>query len=160
MEQVGISVQIRNRDPFKPTQRDSMHLDPSAFVADADLLTVLGKRSEPVACHQDRVLFRQGDEPNGLYLLLKGEASLSMTSESGEPLVDSRAVSGSILGLPGLVGNSPYSLTVMAVAGAHVAFVSRDSFTALMQTDPMLALKILRVLAAEVRTARHALSQM
>jgi CRP-like cAMP-binding protein len=137
-----------------------MHLDPSAFVADSDLLELLGKRSEPLACPQDSVLFRQGDEPNGLYLLLKGEATLSMTSESGEPLVSSRAVSGSILGLPGLVGNSPYSLTVMAMAGAQVRFVSRDSFTALMQDDPMLALKILRVLAAEVRTARMALSQM
>lgn len=137
-----------------------MHLDPSAFVADSDLLEVLGKRSEPVACPQDRVLFRQGESPNGIYLLLKGEATLSMTSESGEPLVSSRAVSGSILGLPGLVGNSPYTLTVMATAGAHVLFVSRDSFTSLMQSDPLLALKILRVLAAEVRTARHALSQI
>jgi CRP-like cAMP-binding protein len=137
-----------------------MQLDSSAFVADSDLLEVLGKHAEPVACHQDRVLFRQGDEPNGLYLLLKGEATLSMTSESGEPLVNSRAVSSSILGLPGLIGNSPYSLTVSAVAGAHVLFISRDSFTSLMQTDPLLALKILRVLAAEVRTARHALSQM
>jgi CRP-like cAMP-binding protein len=137
-----------------------MHLDPSAFVADSDLLDALGQRSEPIVCHLDRVLFRQGDEPDGLYLLLKGEAALSMTSESGEPLVSSRAISGSILGLPGLVGNSPYSLTVIAAAGAHVMFVSRDSFTLLMQTDPMLGLKILRVLAAEVRSARQALSQM
>lgn len=137
-----------------------MHLDPSAFVADADLLEVLGKHSAPVSCTQDRILFSQGDAPTGLYLLLKGEATLSMTSESGEPLVSSRAISGSILGLPGLIGNSPYSLTVLAAAGAHVQFVSRDSFTALMQNDPLLALKILRVLAAEVRTARMALTQI
>jgi CRP-like cAMP-binding protein len=136
-----------------------MHLDSSAFIADSGLLEVLGKYSEPVACPQDRVLFRQGDAPVGIYLLLKGEATLSMTSESGESLVSSRAVSGSILGLPGLIGSAPFTLTALALAGAHVEFVSRDSFTALMQNDPMLALKVLRVLAAEVRTARVALSQ-
>jgi CRP-like cAMP-binding protein len=38
-----------------------------------------------------------------------------------------------------------------------VSFVSRDDFTALMQADPLLSLKILQVLAAEVRSARKAL---
>jgi CRP-like cAMP-binding protein len=137
-----------------------MQLDPSAFVADSDLIEVLGNRAEPVACHQDRVLFRQGDAPNGLYLLYKGEATIAMTGESGDPLVASKASSGSILGLPGLIGSSPYTLTVTALAGAHVGFVSRDRFTELMQSDPLLTLKILRVLAAEVRTARQALSQL
>ena len=137
-----------------------MHLDPSAFIADADLLKVLNGNSEPAYCQQDRVLFRQGDEPHGLFLLLKGEARLTMTSESGELLVSSRAVSGSILGLPGLIGNSPYTLEAVALAGAHVTYVSRESFTERMQSDPMLLLKILHVLAAEVRTARFALSHM
>ena len=136
-----------------------MQLDPSAFVADSDLMDVLGNRAEPVACHQDRVLFRQGEKPTGVYLLYKGETTLSMNSESGDTLVSSCAGSGSILGLPGIIGNAPYSLTAVALAGAHVGFVSRDKFTALMQSDPMLALKILQVLAAEVRTARLALSQ-
>jgi CRP-like cAMP-binding protein len=137
-----------------------MHLDSSAFIADASLIEVLGKDAEPVDCAQNRILFRQGDLPSGLHLLLKGEATISMTSESGDSLVNSRAVSGSILGLPGVLGNSPYTLTVAALAGAEVRFVSRERFTALMQSDPLLALKILHVLAAEVRTARYALSQM
>jgi CRP-like cAMP-binding protein len=137
-----------------------MHLDPSAFVAESDLLAVLRNRAEPVACHQDRVLFRQGDEPSGIYIISSGEVTLSMNSESGDEQVAAEASSGSLLGLPGLIGNAPYTLTALARSGAHVGFVSRDSFTALMQSDPLLALKILRVLAAEVRTAREALSQM
>jgi CRP-like cAMP-binding protein len=137
-----------------------MQLDSSAFVADSELIQALGNHAEPVACHQDRVLFRQGEAPSGVYILYKGEATLSMTSESGETLVASHAVDSSLLGLPGLIGNAPYTLTVIAQAGAHVGFVSRDEFTALMQSDPLLSLKILRVLAAEVRTARVALGQM
>jgi CRP-like cAMP-binding protein len=137
-----------------------MQLDPSAFVADSDLIEVLGNRAEPVSCQQDRVLFHQGDAPSGLYLLYKGGATITMASDTGSSLVASKAGSGSILGLPGLLGNSPYTLTVTALAGAHVGFVSRDRFTELLQSDPSLLLKILRVLAAEVRTARQAFNQM
>ena len=69
-----------------------------------------------------------------------------------------QAPAGSLLGLPGLIGNQPYTLTAVAQAGARLSFVSREKFTGLMQTDAHLALKILEVLAAEVRSARYALS--
>jgi CRP-like cAMP-binding protein len=65
---------------------------------------------------------------------------------------------GSLLGLPGLISGEPYTLTAIARNGARVSFVSRDDFTSLMQTNPLMALKMLEVLAAEVRSARHALS--
>ena len=64
---------------------------------------------------------------------------------------------GSLLGLPGLLGDQPYSMTARAHDGAQVNYISRAEFTAFMQSDPQLALKILQVLAAEVRTARRAL---
>jgi len=65
---------------------------------------------------------------------------------------------GSLLGLPGLISGEPYTLTAIARNGARLSFVSRDDFTSLMQTKPLMALKMLEVLAAEVRSARHALS--
>ena len=39
-----------------------------------------------------------------------------------------------------------------------MSFVSRADFFALVQADPQLSLKMLQVLAAEVRTARQALN--
>ena len=73
------------------------------------------------------------------------------------PILSVEATGGSLLGLPGLVSNQPYSLTVVARAGARVSFLGRTEFTALMQSNPPLAFKILQVLAAEVRSARNAL---
>jgi CRP-like cAMP-binding protein len=40
-----------------------------------------------------------------------------------------------------------------------VGFVGRADFFALVQADPLLSLKMLQVLAAEVRTARQALQR-
>lgn len=136
-----------------------MKLDPSAFVADPQLILALGQRAVELPCGAGRVLFRQGDAPAGLYILYKGEVTVTMDSAQGETILSAQAASGSLLGLPGLIGNEPYSLTATAQNGAEVSFVPREDFTSVMQSDPNLALKVLQVLAAEVRSARHAILQ-
>jgi CRP-like cAMP-binding protein len=134
-----------------------VQLDPSAFVADPELIGALEQRSTPISCDADRVLFCQDDPATGLYILDEGEIVLNMDSAEGETLLAATALPGSLLGLPGLICNQPYSLTATARAGARVSFVSGADFHALMQADPQLSLKMLQVLAAEVRSARYAL---
>ncbi len=136
-----------------------MKIDPSAFVADTTLIQALEKRATPILCSADQVLFRQGEVPAGLYILDKGAATLTMNSTEGKSVMSVQTAPGSLLGLPGLVGNEPYTLTALARTGAELSFVTRDDFTALMQSDPLLALKVLQVLAAEVRSARNAILQ-
>jgi CRP-like cAMP-binding protein len=80
-----------------------------------------------------------------------------MNSPSGEEVMSIDATAGSLLGLPGLIGDEPYSLTAVARKDAELCFISRDEFTNLMRTNPLLSLKVLQVLAAEVRSARQAI---
>jgi len=134
-----------------------MKMDASAFVADPDLVEALKAHSSPVVCDEDRILFNQGDSPDGLYIFHRGVVRLSMRSQMGDTLMDIRAIAGSLLGLPGLIGGVPYSLTAVAQKGAEVSFVSREKFAQIMLSVPTIAVGILRVLAAEVRTARMAL---
>jgi len=58
-------------------------LDPSAFVADPDLILTLEKGSEPISCDGDCVLFRQGEIPAGLYILNQGELAEKLQKSSG-----------------------------------------------------------------------------
>ncbi|HWG20674.1 MAG TPA: cyclic nucleotide-binding domain-containing protein [Terracidiphilus sp.] len=133
-----------------------MNLDSSAFVGDRDLILALSDQSAPVDCSRDHVLFRQGDEPNGLYIVHRGDVSMTMRAPDGELVVEIAVQPGSLLGLPGVVGNCPYSLSAIARSGAEIGFISRDALSKLMLYDPAVGILILRVLAAEVRTARIA----
>jgi CRP-like cAMP-binding protein len=134
-------------------------LDPSAFLADPQLIGALEPRAIELSCGAESVLFRQGDPPVGLYILHEGEVTLTMASAAGEEILSTQAVSGSLLGLPGLVSDAPYSLTAVARSGTKLGFVARDDFIALMKSDPLVALKVLQVLAAEVRSARQVILQ-
>ncbi len=137
--------------------RSFVQLDSTAFVGDLELIEALGAHSTPVSCGSDYVLFRQDDPAAGLYIVRQGVVTLSMISQDGNTLFAVHALPGSLLGLPGVISGQPYSLSATARAGAQIGFVSRDEFTALMQAHPLLSLKMLKVLAAEVRSARQAL---
>jgi CRP/FNR family transcriptional regulator len=135
-------------------------LDPSAFVGDPALISTLEEHCSSISCGEDRILFSQGENPKGLYILNQGRITLTMTSSTGEQVVSVDASAGSLLGLPGLISGEPYTLTATAHGGAQLSFVPRGEVTSLMQSNPLLAIKMLQVLAAELRSARHALSTL
>ncbi|HLY40870.1 MAG TPA: cyclic nucleotide-binding domain-containing protein [Terracidiphilus sp.] len=135
-----------------------MKLDSSAFVADPELIHALEARSTRIVCDEERVLFHQGDSATGLFVLRSGTARLTMTSPKGDVLMSMPVSAGSVLGLPALVGNQPYSLTASALKGAELAFVTSQDFSSLMFSTPSLSMSVLRILAAEVRNARSAIS--
>ena len=136
-----------------------MNFDSSSFIAEKELIEALEKRSSTVVCSESRSLFVQGGTPAGLYILRKGSASLTMESPTGGSLMSITLHPGSLLGLPALIGNEPYTLTAIAEKDAELGFVTREDFNSLMISDPSLSVRVLRVLAAEVRSARHAISE-
>ena len=136
-----------------------MNLDSSSFIAEKELIEALDKRSSIVKCKEQLRLFRQGDNPVGLYILRKGKATMTMESPTGATLMSMNLTPGSLLGLPALIGSEPYTLGATAEEGAELGFVTREDFNSLMLTDPTLAVRVLRILAAEVRNARHAISE-
>jgi CRP-like cAMP-binding protein len=133
--------------------------DPTAFVADPDLLGALETRSTVIVCRTERLLFNQDDPAVGVYIIRDGAATLAMHTLDGQPIFSIETPPGSLLGLPAVVSDEPYSLSAIAHAGAKVSFVGRSDFFAVMQAEPLLSIKMLKLLAAEVRTAREALHQ-
>jgi CRP-like cAMP-binding protein len=129
-----------------------------SFVADRTLIQALEQRSVSMPCSKGLILFKQGEVPIGLYLLKTGKASLIMKTDKGEEVVHLIVGSGSILGLPAIVGNVPYTLSAMAYHGSEVTFLARKDFEELIQAQPFLYPKVLEVLAAEVRSARLTLT--
>lgn len=128
------------------------------FAADRALVQALELRSQPISCIQGVTLFKQGDAPIGLYILKSGEANLLMESKVGRPVMCVHAEAGSLLGLPGIIANEPYTMTALVQGGSEVLFVTKDDFEDLIRAEPSLYPMVLRVLASEVRAARQALT--
>ncbi|HLY41729.1 MAG TPA: Crp/Fnr family transcriptional regulator [Terracidiphilus sp.] len=129
------------------------------FVAETELADALLALSTPFVPNADRVLFRQGDMPTALYLVKKGEVALALESE-GRIVICVRAGAGSLVGLPAIVGNKPYTLTAAPCGDADICQVSRKVFAKFLAENPGLSMKVLQVLAAEIRLARRAMMDL
>jgi CRP-like cAMP-binding protein len=135
-----------------------MDRESSAFIASPPLVQAICACATRIDCSHDRELFHQGDEPTSLYVLERGHATMTLEADNGVPIVRRTVGPGSLLGLPALIGNVPYSLTAVAESGAQVSVVARHVFSRLMLSEPALAMMILQVLAAEVHSARAVIS--
>ncbi|MGB0081443.1 MAG: cyclic nucleotide-binding domain-containing protein [Terracidiphilus sp.] len=134
-----------------------MNSEPSPYSADSALIDALSDGAVPVSCPEDVVLFRQGEECAGVFILKTGQATLEMLSDTGEVVARFATGDGSLLGLPAVFSDEKYSLTAVAQQGSNVSFVERGRFLDLMKSNPAFYLKVLQVIAAETRAARAAL---
>jgi CRP/FNR family transcriptional regulator len=133
-------------------------MKPKTFQTDLQFIQKLEHRSKPISCAEGFTLFKQGDAPTGLYILKSGEASLMLETKRGSAVMCVQAEAGSLLGLTGMITNEPYSMTARVRRGSEVGFVPRSDFVNLIETEPWLYPTLLQILAADVRSARHALS--
>jgi len=161
----GISLSIERSLRIKVSRapKSSSHfplkgrlLDPQAFTAPPRLFQALLGRSKPVRIDEQDTLFNQGDLPRGLFLLVVGEVTLQMRSDEGESIMYFRAGPGSVLGLPAVVSQSPYTLSAIVHKGSEMRFVDREEFDEVLRETPSLYPLVLDLLASEVRAARQA----
>lgn len=126
-------------------------------IVSEDVRSVLNSMASPVAQPKNSVLFTQGDPPTGVYVIRKG--SIRLTVKAGESEVLMRvAHPGSVLGLPGVLSNKPYSLTARVVHPCELGFVKAEKLIQLVRENPTLGLQVLQLLSEEVRAAREAMA--
>ena len=119
-----------------------------------DLLAIARRKKVRSAA----ILFAQGDEPSGVYLVCSGKVRLFIRNPvTGAITFDRNVEPGSMLGLPAVFGDKPYSMTAEVMEGGEVAFVPRPQFLQMMQSDGQLCMRCLQLLSDEVRIARTAI---
>jgi CRP/FNR family transcriptional regulator, cyclic AMP receptor protein len=105
------------------------------------------------------ILFHQGDEAAGVYMVLGGKVRLTIRNpETGAITFDRPAEPGSLLGLPAVFGDRPYSMTAEVLEDAELAYIERLRFLEMMQADGKLCMRCLQLLSDEVRIARGAIT--
>ena len=120
------------------------------------LIAEFRKRGTTLAFPEEETLFRQGDEPESVYLVLSGQVELTMPVSRTQAM-GFRAIAGSLVGLPAAFGNRAYSMTATVRRGAELVRMDRQQLGEMLGEAPILALDVLRILASETRSARIAI---
>ena len=94
------------------------------------------------------VLFVEGQEPRGLFVLCHGRAKLSTSSRDGKTIILRIVGPGEVVGLSSTVSGRPYEGTAELLEPSQANFISRQDFLSFLREHGDVALKVAEQLGA------------
>jgi len=103
-----------------------------------------------------RVLFREGGESAGVFLVCKGKVLLGMHNM---PKLDRVFFGGSLVGLPATFTGHPYSLTAVTGGQSAIVHIPRERFLQLMRERTDFCREATDMLGRELTFIQSALAE-
>ena len=110
---------------------------------DEAALQALAARALVRTLPADSVIFKEGDVPDALYVVLSGRVKIYLGEDGARELVLSHKGPGDYFGEM-MLDDRPRSASVMTVEPSQFAVLSRELFTAFLLEHPRVALQIIR----------------
>jgi CRP/FNR family transcriptional regulator, cyclic AMP receptor protein len=99
------------------------------------------------------MLFIEGQQPRGVFVLCAGKAKLSTSSRDGKTIITKISDSGDILGLNAVISNRPYEVTTEMMEPGQANFIPRDCFLQMLKDFPEVAVRVAQQLSRNYYTA-------
>ena len=108
----------------------------SGFFCDLPVETLadLEKIKHSSAHSTGSILFVEGQETRGVFVICTGRVKLSLNSREGKTLIVRLALPGDILGLRSAISGTPYELTAETLQPSQVEFIRKDDFAKFLET--------------------------
>lgn len=97
------------------------------------------------------VVFRRGDAPDGLYVLLDGKARVFLTDEQGQDVELAELATGNLFGEMALLDGEPRSASVACTENSRCLWLGRVEFLELLRSSRGLLESLLSDLSRRVR---------
>ena len=99
------------------------------------------------------VLFVEGEQPPGAFVLSTGRVKLSICSANGKVIILRIARAGEILGLHAVVSSTGFQATAQTIEQCQVSFVRRDEFLRFLRDHPQASMEAARQLSTSYQEA-------
>ena len=93
------------------------------------------------------ILFVEGQEPRGVFVICNGRLKLSTSSSQGKSVIVRVAEPGEVIGLPGAISGRPYDLTAEALEPVQASFIRRDAFLHFLHHHADAAVRVAEILS-------------
>lgn len=110
-------------------------------------LNILLSHSSVESLPEGKIIFRQGDEANHLYVLIEGMIDLSVkTGEKVDFLTSKIEKEGAAFGIPCLIEPFRYNVTATCLKPTKVLIIDAGRVKTEMERDPKMGMEIMKKL--------------
>jgi CRP/FNR family transcriptional regulator, cyclic AMP receptor protein len=99
------------------------------------------------------MLFIEGQQPRGVFILCNGRVKLSTTSRDGKTIITKISEPGDVIGLNAVISNIPYEVTAEMMEPGQANFIPREPLMQLMKDHSEVALRTAQQLSRNYYTA-------
>jgi CRP/FNR family transcriptional regulator, cyclic AMP receptor protein len=99
------------------------------------------------------VLFIEGQQPRGVFVLCAGKVKLSTSSSEGKTLITKISDGGDVLGLNATISNHPYEVTAEMIEPGQANFIPRDALLRFLREHGEVSLRVAQQLSSNYYTA-------
>ena len=126
---------------------------------DEDELRRLAGIARETVLAPDTVLFEQGEESDGLYIVLNGIVRIYLTADDGREATISLLEDGEMIGEISLLDGLPRSAGAAALTETRVVFIPHRSFCDILDASPKITRQVLLMLCERLRAANDQVDQ-
>jgi len=99
------------------------------------------------------VLFIEGQQPRGVFVLCTGKAKLSTSSAEGRTVITKISEAGDVLGLSAVISSRPYEVTAEMVEPGQANFITRDALLSFLREYGEVAVRVAEQLSRNYYSA-------
>jgi CRP/FNR family transcriptional regulator len=117
----NLDIQNNCGDCARSAERDFCRMSPATMQAlDSIKFTGIYPKSS--------ILFVEGEQPRGVFILCSGRAKLTTSSSEGKTLIVKIAEPGEVLGASASILGRPYEVSAETIEPAQLNFIKREDF--------------------------------
>jgi len=106
------------------------------------------------------IVFHKGSRPTGLYCVNSGKIKVHKTGPDGKDQIVRLVKKGNILGYRAMISGENYSATATVLEAASICFIPRKHFFALLQTNNGFFMRVMELLAGDLRTSEDKMTNL
>lgn len=107
------------------------------------------------SCQRGEMVFHEGDEGNGFYLILSGQIKVFKVSLDGKEQILHILGPGEPFAEVAVFAGIPFPANAMALQKSKLLFLPRQDFSELLARHPSLAMNLLATLSMRLRQFTH-----
>jgi len=101
------------------------------------------------------LLFVEGEQPRGVFILCSGRAKLTTSSSEGKILIVKIAEPGEVLGASATILGKPYEVSAETLEPSQLNFIKREDFLRFLTTHPEASMHTVQQLSEKYHAAQR-----
>ena len=155
---VSSAAQRRPRTPYGLAPEDCQHCQatpPETSFCDLSPRAAhsLGAIRRTSSYPAGAILFMEGEQARGVYIVCQGRVKLLTTNSDGKTLIFKIAKPGEILGLNATLSGTPHEITAETLQPTQLAYVGREDFLKFIRENGDACLQVAQHLGRDCHSA-------